>query len=94
MHAMLKCIIINGKSSIISNEGIKVPSKLHFNITGLIYFPDIKAPFLNLSNEEPLVVPPSGNINKGKYSPELSIKSYLSLIKFKTNIMQKDFTAN
>lgn len=84
MHKVLKCIIINGKSSIMSNDGIKVPSILHFNITGLIYFPDMKAPFLNLSNEEPLVVPPSGNINKGKYSPELSIKSCLSLIKART----------
>jgi len=81
---MLKCIIINGKSSIISNEGMNVPSKLHFKITGFIYLPEMKAPFLNLSKEEPLVVPPSGNINNGKYLPELSIKSYLSFINAKT----------
>lgn len=74
----------NGRSSIISKDGMNVPSIFHFNITGLIYFSDMNAPFLNLSKDEPLVVPPSGNINNGKYFPVLSIKSYLSLIKART----------
>ena len=84
MHDQLNYIIINGKSSIISKDGVNDPSRLHFKITGFIYFPEINAPFLNFSNEDPLVVPPSGNINRGKYLPVLSIKSYLSLIKLKT----------
>jgi hypothetical protein len=63
---------------------MKVPSRFHFKITGLIYFPEINAPFLNFNNEEPFVVPPSGNIKRGKYLPVFSIKSYLSLFKLKT----------
>jgi|APCry1669190327_1035288.scaffolds.fasta_scaffold18612_1 hypothetical protein len=84
MHDQLNYIIIKGRSSIISNDGMNVPSRLHFNITGLIYFPEINAPFLNFNKEDPFVVPPSGNISKGKYLPVLSIRSYLSLIKLKT----------
>jgi hypothetical protein len=84
MHDQLNYIMINGSNSIMSNDGMNVPSRLHFKITGLIYFPEINAPFLNFSNEDPFVVPPSGNINSGKYLPVLSIKSYLSLIKLKT----------
>jgi hypothetical protein len=33
-----------------------------------------------LIKEVPLVVPPSGNIKRGKYFPVVSIKSYLSFI--------------
>jgi hypothetical protein len=40
----------------------------------------INAPFLKLIKEVPLVVPPSGNIKRGKYFPVVSIKSYLSFI--------------
>lgn len=84
MQDQLSYIIIKGNNSIISNDGIKVPFKFHFKITGLIYFNEINAPFLNFNNEEPLDVPPSGNINKGKYFPVDSIKSCRSFIKLIT----------
>ena len=73
-----------GSISIISKEGITLPSKPHFIITGLTVFSAINAPFLKLIKDVPLVVPPSGKISKGKYFPVYSIKSYLSLIKLKT----------
>ena len=84
MHDQLNYIIIKGNNSIISKDGMNVPSKFHFKMTGLIYFKEKNAPFLNLSNEDPLDVPPSGKINKGKYLPVDSIKSCLSLIKLRT----------
>jgi hypothetical protein len=37
-----------------------------------------------LIKDDPFVVPPSGNMSKGKYFPVYSIKSCLSLIKVKT----------
>lgn len=80
MQDQLSYKITKGSISIISKEGITLPSNPHFNITGLIVFSAINAPFLNLINDEPLVVPPSGNIRRGKYFPVVSIKSYLSLI--------------
>ncbi len=64
----------------ISNEGITLPSNPHFNITGLTVFSAMNAPFLKFIKEEPFVVPPSGNIKRGKYFPVVSIKSYLSFI--------------
>jgi len=40
----------------------------------------MKAPFLNLRQLVPLVVPPSGKISKGENLPVSSMESYLSVI--------------
>jgi len=37
----------------------------------------MNAPYLNLRRADPLVVPPSGNTNKGAYLPVVSINVYL-----------------
>ena len=68
-----------GISSIISKAGLIILD-LYFKNTGLTFFSEANAPFLNLIKLVPLVVPASTNMWNGLYVLSSSTNCYLSRI--------------